>query len=121
MADIGSSRRSTHHGRRGRRLARRFSWLALALAGLAVACSGNRGAEIRVPSEPPLPRFESAPVKSDAASVWVPGFWDWSEREATWHWVAGSWQVPPRPGAVWMPPSHVRQGSGWALTRGGWQ
>jgi hypothetical protein len=120
MADIGSCKRSTRGS--GRRLTRRLSWLgALLLGGVALACSAQRSGEILVPNEPPLPRFESAPVKPEAASVWVPGFWDWSEREATWHWVAGSWQVPPRPGAVWVPPSHVRSGSGWALTRGGWQ
>ena len=85
------------------------------------SCTATKQSAIRVPEEPPLPQFESAPVKPADSSVWVPGFWDWSERDASWQWVAGRWEVPPRPGAVWVPPSHARSGNGWVLTRGGWQ
>lgn len=104
----------------------RSPWAAgLALAGLTVfllwSCTATKQSAIRVPEEPPLPQFETAPVKPADSSVWVPGFWDWSERDASWQWVAGRWEVPPRPGAVWVPPSHARSGNGWVLTRGGWQ
>lgn len=107
-------------------MAQAFLLVAILAATLG-ACVGGTGRstagghEISVPSEPPLPEFETATAKPDEASLWVPGFWDWSERESTWRWVPGRWEVPPRPGAVWVPPSHVRQGNGWVLTRGGWQ
>ena len=98
--------------------------MAILATTTLVACAGSFSrphSGIIVPSEPPLPQFETATQKSEDAAVWVPGFWDWSEREATWRWVSGRWEVPPRPGAVWVPPSHVRQGHGWVLTRGGWK
>ena len=110
----GMSRRGVHRSRVSCLL------LVILTAVVLAACSSARQTAIRVPSEPPLPQFETAPSKPGESSVWLPGFWDWSERDASWQWVSGRWEVPPRPGAVWGAPAHARKGTGWVLTRGGW-
>jgi tRNA (guanine-N7-)-methyltransferase len=92
----------------------------LALATLT-ACITAAGTEIPVGGPPPLPSEETAPQKTLAGSVWVPGYWDWDAKSGTWRWQAGDWVVPPRPDATWVPPSHQRRGNEWVLIRGYWK
>jgi hypothetical protein len=34
---------------------------------------------------------------------WIEGHWSWDGTQ--WVWLDGRWELPPQPGAVWVPPS----------------
>ena len=68
----------------------------------------------RRPLRPPR-RRPSAPAP---ATVWMPGFWQWSGRG--WMWVAGSWQLPPTVNLRWQPPRWMYRGGVFVFVPGGW-
>jgi hypothetical protein len=51
---------------------------------------------------PPLPVYDQPPIPSPGY-VWTPGYWDWSDADADYYWVPGTWIEPPDPGLVWTP------------------
>ncbi|HEY8141198.1 MAG TPA: hypothetical protein VIG06_00950 [Kofleriaceae bacterium] len=102
-------------------LAGLFALLLLGLVAATAACVTVAGNEVAVGGPPPLPESETAPQKTQAGAVWVPGFWDWDEKAGTWRWQVGEWRVPPRPNAVWVPPQHEKRGEEWVLIRGYWK
>lgn len=95
----------------------------LAAAVLAAVLSGARVASadrviIRV--EPPAPRHEVIITRPGRDHVWVPGYWSWDG--GAYVWVGGSWQLPPRRHARWVPGRyrHFRHG-GWEWIPGHWR
>lgn len=68
----------------------------------------------RAPHElPPLLRPASA------ATIWLPGYWGWDDREQDFLWVSGVWRLPP-PGMRWVPGHWSARGEGFAWTPGFW-
>ena len=51
--------------------------------------------------------------------LWVPGYWEWTNRG--WVWVAGRWVVPPHPQAIWVAPGWVQGPQGWYWQQGYWR
>ncbi len=55
-----------------------------------------------VTQAPPVVPAEVVPPQPSSAHKWVAGYWAW--RDDHYLWIAGHWEVPPRPDATWMPP-----------------
>jgi YXWGXW repeat-containing protein len=53
-----------------------------------VTTTGPGGREVLVTQAPPT-------------YVWTPGYWRWTG--TSYVWVSGSWVMPPRQAAVWVP------------------
>jgi hypothetical protein len=68
---------------------------------------------------PPPPRYESMTPQPSQESVWIPGYWAWSDGQR--QWVSGHWDVPPRVGSVWVAPRWDRQGDGYVFIQGYWR
>lgn len=68
---------------------------------------------------PPPPRPEAMTPQPASDYVWVPGYWMW--RAGQQEWVAGHWEVPPRPGARWVSARWEKQGDGYIFMQGYWQ
>ncbi len=51
---------------------------------------------------PPLPVYDQPPMP-EPGYVWTPGYWDWSDSDADYYWVPGTWIEPPSPGLYWTP------------------
>jgi hypothetical protein len=58
-------------------------------------------------------------ARPSADHVWVEGWWVW--RDGRYEWRPGEWVVPPRRGAVWVPPRWERRDDGYAFVEGYWQ
>jgi hypothetical protein len=74
--------------------------------------------EVEATSDPPAMIMEAAPASPGLSYVWVPGAWVW---DGSWVWVHGRWQIPPRPGAVWVPHRYENRAGRHLFIRGGWQ
>jgi len=76
---------------------------------------------VAAPMAPPPVRDEAVPAAPAAGMVWIPGNWNFSG--ATWAWVPGRYETPPRPTAQWIP-GHwtAEQGGGgvWVWVSGRW-
>ena len=48
--------------------------------------------DVKTPPPPP-PRAETQPPKPSKNARWIPGYWHYAE--ASFHWIAGLWNVPP--------------------------
>ncbi len=51
---------------------------------------------------PPLPVYDQPPIPGPGY-VWTPGYWDWSDADADYYWVPGTWIEPPGLGLLWTP------------------
>jgi WXXGXW repeat (2 copies) len=109
-----------------REILRLGAWITLA-AFLATGCYTGRErvvvtappGEVIVTQEPPQPRVEVIGVAPTTAHVWVRGYWVY--RNGRWVWIAGHWELRPRPGALWVAGHWDRTSRGWAWTPGHWQ
>jgi hypothetical protein len=81
-------------------------------------CASRSGYLVRVPPPPP-PSVGYYGVAPGPGYVQVPGYWDW--RANNWSWVGPRYVVPPRPRAVWVPPSYARRHRGYYYRRGYWR
>jgi hypothetical protein len=112
-----------------------------ALLGFVLIASGLRAEEAGYPAIPDAPTVPTAPTLPDAAilreplqpsvsqeiieerpssqHVWISGHWRW--QDGRYSWVAGKWDVPPRPNLAWVEPRWDRKGNGYVLGGGYWQ
>lgn len=72
-----------------------------------------------VQHEPPAPVVETVPVRPGPRYVWTGGYWA-CERNG-WVWVSGRWVLPPRAGAVYVPPRWERHGAEFHFSVGAWR
>lgn len=87
--------------------------------GYATAPTGP--GEIVVVEAPPPPRREVI-VERDRPSrdaVWIAGYWGWDHGRHSW--VAGHWEMPPRPHMTWVEPRWERRGKSYVFIRGTWR
>lgn len=98
-------------------------FIALATAAVSVGCLGppyvQGGLAIVVDVGPPAIHPEVRVLAPGPEFLWVPGYWDWSERN--WLWVSGSWQRPPHAGARWAAPRYRHRAGRWSYYRGHWR
>jgi hypothetical protein len=85
---------------------------------VAAACV-DAGGRIYVRIAPPAPIFEARIVAPGPRYVWVPGYYGW--RGEAYVWVAGRWEIPPRPRAVWVSGRWYRDRRGWYFRQGHWR
>ena len=74
-----------------------------------------------VTEEPPAPKTEVIGIAPSEASVWVGGYWSYTD--SRWVWVPGHWEMRPRVNAVWVPGHWDKNpdGKGWIWTPGYWE
>ena len=75
---------------------------------------------IIVTQAPPQAQQEVPTPRPTRDHVWVAGYWSWSSSTGTYQWVAGHWEIPPRVGAVWIPPRWQPEGGSWRFYEGYW-
>jgi len=89
-------------------------------APVAYAMPSPTGASsIVVMQAPPVAQQEVPSVRPSTSHVWMAGYWTW--RNSRYEWVAGHWEVPPRNGAVWVPPRWQPEGTSWRFHEGFWE
>jgi hypothetical protein len=79
---------------------------------------GAVAGEVEVPMDPPADIMQSPPSSPGLAYVWVGGSWVWN---GAWVWEPGRWQIPPHPGAVWVPHRYENRNGRHVFIRGGWR
>ena len=67
---------------------------------------------------PPAAQQEIPSARPTHDHVWVAGYWSWQNNQ--YQWMAGHWEVPPRAGAVWIPPRWQPEGTSWRFYPGYW-
>ena len=92
--------------------------VAAAFFALALA-AGPAGAQIYVRIGPPRPVVERRPPPPGPRYVWVGGYHRWDG--ARYVWVPGSYALPPRPHARWVPGHWVQRPRGWFWREGHWR
>lgn len=89
-------------------------------APAAVAVPSPTGASsIVVMQAPPTVQQEVPSPRPSSNHVWQAGYWTW--RNSRYEWMAGHWEVPPRYGAVWVPPRWQPEGTSWRFYEGYWE
>jgi len=96
----------------------RVDWLWIAGSWRVPDADIRAGRTTHAPGPPPPSRTEPAQAPAIAVLVWTPGYWQWDGRG--WLWIAGSWQVPPTPRAVWRATEWRAHGAVHILVPGGW-
>jgi hypothetical protein len=75
---------------------------------------------IVIKEAPPPPREEAPPPPPPSSSYsWVPGYW--TARDGRQEWVAGHYEMPPRPAATWVSPRWERRADGYVFIEGYWR
>ena len=67
---------------------------------------------------PSQPMADERPPQPSQDSVWVSGYWWWTNGQYVW--VPGYWAVPPQPQYVYIPGYWTYTGGTWVYVRGGW-
>ncbi len=100
--------------------------LTAATAGLALVAGLLMpllaGAQVSVSitiAPPPLLVYAQPPVPAPG-SIWMPGYWSWSNDEASYFWVPGTWVLAPRPGELWTPGYWAFESVGFFWHAGYW-
>lgn len=73
---------------------------------------------IVVTQSPPAAHQEVVTARPSSDHVWVGGYWTW--RTDRYEWTPGRWVIPPRSGAVWIPPRWAPEGNGYRFYEGYW-
>lgn len=76
------------------------------------------GSSIVVMQAPPAAQQEVPTPRPSRDHVWVAGYWSWKSDH--YQWLAGHWEIPPRVGAVWVPPRWQPEGTSWRFYEGYW-
>ena len=71
-----------------------------------------------VTQAPPALQSEIVQEQPSSQHKWIPGFWTY--RESRYVWVAGHWEIPPRPDAVWVAPRWAPESGGYRFYEGYW-
>lgn len=69
--------------------------------------------------DPPQPVIETPPPQQGRETVWIPGYWTWSELWNDFIWVSGVWRRPP-PGHHWIPGFWRKFNNEWVKIPGFW-
>ncbi len=73
---------------------------------------------IVVMQAPPAAQQEVPAARPTRDHVWVSGYWTWQTNR--YEWRAGRWEIPPRVGAVFVPPRWQPEGASWRFYEGYW-
>jgi len=92
-------------------------WLGSFLGLFLIA--GAASAEVIVQIAPPAAIVEVRPTPPSRRYVWIAGYHRWDG--GRYVWVPGSWALPPRPHARWVPHRWVRRHDHWVLVEGHWR
>ena len=88
-----------------------------------LAAEGKLAQAMVIPKEPPPPPPRGAGQEDSRAPrvgmVGVPGYYTWLRGK--YLWAPGRWVVPPRRGAIWIPPKWNRHRGGYAFVEGRWR
>jgi hypothetical protein len=88
-------------------------------SGTVAAMPSPVGASsIVVMQAPPAAQQEIPTPRPSESHVWVAGYWSWKSDH--YEWLAGHWEIPPRTGAVWVPPRWQPEGTAWRFYEGYW-
>lgn len=87
-------------------------------ATVATPVSPVGASSVVVMQAPPAVQQEVPTSRPSADHTWVAGYWRWQNNQ--YMWVPGHWEVPPRTGAVWVPPRWQPEGSSWRFYEGYW-
>jgi len=68
---------------------------------------------------PPAPLQETQSPQPSQQHVWINGYWAWRANQQ--QWIPGHWEMPPRPGATWVPARWEPRGSEYVFVDGYWQ
>lgn len=71
------------------------------------------------PDQPPHKITEHTPSQDDPQTIWMPGYWGWSQKHGQYLWVSGAWRRPP-PDHQWIPGYWKNSVDGWVWIRGFW-
>jgi hypothetical protein len=80
---------------------------------------GAANAQVYIGVAPPRPIIEHRGPPPGAGYVWTPGYHRWDGHAHVW--VAGAWQLPPRPHGRWVAAHWVHRPGGWVLIEGHWR
>ena len=72
-----------------------------------------------VPQAPPAPLQENPPQQTDPETIWVHGYWGWSDTVKDFVWCTGTWRKPP-PGYMWIEGEWRQFDTGWVRLKGFW-
>lgn len=90
---------------------------------LTSACVGNpppdMGGVVWVSTAPPPRIHEERPYRPGPEFVWIEGYHQWNG--ASYVWVAGHWERPPRPHAKWHRGRWSHGDRGWYWVDGRWR
>jgi hypothetical protein len=89
-------------------------------ANVTVASTTPDGKTIIVTEAPPALQSEVALAQPSPNYVWLAGYWTWHNNGSGYQWVSGHWELPPRPGSVWVAPTWQQQGNAYKYTEGYW-
>ena len=93
---------------------------SLIFAGLLPFTSAVYGAAVVVKVAPPAPQSVVVVGRAPGPKyVWIGGYQRWNGTRYVW--VPGKWVVPPRAGAVWIPPRWNPSGGGFVFVAGRWR
>ncbi|HEV2426270.1 MAG TPA: YXWGXW repeat-containing protein [Terriglobia bacterium] len=81
--------------------------------------AGLANAQVVIRIGPPAPVHERIGVRPGPGYVWRPGWHEW--RGGAYVWVPGTWVLPPRPRARWIPAHYRRVRGGWVFVPGHWR
>jgi hypothetical protein len=68
---------------------------------------------------PPKAIEEKQTARPSPRHVWLAGYYRWDGK--AYVWKGGHWEVPPRAGAVWVPPRWMHRAEGYVFTEGRWR
>jgi len=81
--------------------------------------AGTMCAEVVVTVRPPRAIVEKRIARPSPNHVWIAGYHNYVN--GAYVWVPGRWELPPRPGGVWVAHRWVHRGNGWVLVEGHWR
>jgi len=92
--------------------------LFITLVGAAALISSTALSQVVVPVRPPRVIVERPIPRPGPGYVWLPGYYRWAG--ARYVWVPGRYEIPPRPGVVWVAPHWVHRNGSWVFIAGYW-
>ncbi|MGC9949302.1 MAG: YXWGXW repeat-containing protein [Bryobacteraceae bacterium] len=87
--------------------------------GLLLSVGTVCAEEVIIKVRPPADRVEERIARPGPNHVWIAGYYRWDG--GTHVWVPGRWELPPRPGGVWVAHKWVKRHGGWVLIEGHWR